>query len=319
MRKADFFFQENTDKLLREKPSYGTFFCSMNCGKPIVLCVDDIYRESMSSDRFFRWLTCEGEWVLDISNISTTMEDKSEIWEIAENHRQQYYNQVKLRYEGIDLQDLVRDVRRKMRKKADLKTSHGIIQRDPIIVITRPLYDFATWYTYAWCDELVGKTQDRLTTIDLGLELATRKNLEKIFSEFSPVMYYHIGHGSEKCIIGTRGEKIIDDHNCDVLKSCIANVTACRTAAYLGGRAIDEGCVAYMGHSENFLFVTKFHTLDRQMQEIYERLRSKGKITSIDLKEIEDLLRRLIIRCLKHDRDSLRLLGDEKARISYGR
>jgi len=288
----------------------------MNCGEPIVLDIDAIYNESKSNDNFSRWLNCGGELVLDGSNLMT-MKDKSEIWEIAENYRQRYYNQLKVRYEHVDLQDLVQGVGKKIQKKAHLETSRGIIKRDPVVVVTRPLYDFATWYTYAWNDEVVNEARKRFIVIDLGLELATRKNIEEIFSELSPVMYSHIGHGNEMCIIGDKGEKIIDDRNCGILKNCLVHVTACRTTTYLGEEAINKGCVGYIGYSKNFLFVTKFHALDRQMQEIYERLRNKGKITLRDINEIEKTFRLLVVRCLEHNRDSLRLLGDENARIAY--
>jgi len=86
MNKANFSLQEN---LLQEEPSYSIFFCSMNCGNPIVLGVDAIYHESISNERFSKWLTCGGESLLNISNLRT-MKDKSEIWEIAENYRQRY-------------------------------------------------------------------------------------------------------------------------------------------------------------------------------------------------------------------------------------
>jgi len=44
----------------------------------------------------------------------------------------------------------------------------------------------------------------------------------------------------------------------------------------------------------------------------------KKENTLRDVKEIENIIKMLIVRCLEHDRDSFTILGDERARIIYG-
>lgn len=300
---------------MHEEPSYSISFCSMNCGNPIVLDIETICQETESNKKFSNWLIHGGTLSLDEIG-SRTIKDRAAIWKLVEKHRTQYFKKVRGRYKNLSIEDLIQKSRKTIKKKAHLETSHGTIERDPVIVFTRPLNDFATWYTYTWADQVIDKAKKKFITIDLGLELANRKNLEAVFSELDPMMYVHYGHGNERCVIGSSGREIINEQNCGILRNCIVHATACYTAVHLGNIAIEKGCIGYMGYDKDFRFVTRFNALDMQIREIYKELDKKGMITLKDMKRMEKIIRMLIVRCLEHNRDSLRLLGDEKARIA---
>ena len=298
------------------EPTHSVSFCSMNNGNPIVLDVEAIYQEKRMNRKFKNWLNHGGKLSLEDFG-SNTMKDRKEIWGIVEEYRVQCYEKAKSRYMNSDFAETIREIRsKKGKKKIRIQTSKGVVERDPVIVFTRPFYDFATWYTYSWSDELIQESSKKALVIDLGLELANRKNLETVFAELSPQIYVHYGHGSPHSMIGQGGRDniLIDDDNCDILHNCQVYSVACHTARHLGEVAIKKGCIVWMGYNEDFRFVTKFNALDVRLRKIFELLRKKGEVTLEDMSKITHDIRMLIVRCLEHNRDSLKLVGDGSAR-----
>jgi len=296
-----------------ERSLHTLIFCNMNCGNPIMSDISAIYSESTKNIVFNSWVEHGGELPTFDSCVPNI---PSIVQKITEKYRQRYLRRVGRRYENFDIKDSIHSILHSIKHRVVLETSTKEISCNPVVVVTRPLYDFATWYTYAWVDEIVKQACKRgFMVLDLGIQHANRKNLEQALSELEPVLYSHYGHGNETSIIGHLGEKIIDEGNCEILTDRMAYVMACRTAVQLGKLSINRGCVGYMGFNKNFLFVTQWNVMEKELAQLYQRLKEQGYINWKDIREIKDATRKLIVRCLEHNKKSLSAIGDEVARI----
>lgn len=288
-------------------------YCNMNCGNPILLDSSTIYTQSMKNPFFRKWLEYGGEMPIFAVN---ELNISNKVRAIAEKYMERYLEQVKTRYSNFEIEDFVGKILQSIKNRLVVETSNGKIQRNPVIVFTRPLYDIETWYTYSWQEKIIEEfSKHGYFILDLGIQTANRKNLEVALTELEPVYYCHYGHGNDRTIIGQTGKKILDEKNCHILKSCQAYVVACKTLSELGKFAINEGCLAYVGYYKNYHFVTQWNVMKKEVSQLYQKLREQGHITWKDIREIKDSTKRAIIRCLEHDRDSFNFIGDGNVKV----
>ena len=215
------------------------YFCNMNCGNPVLTNAWDLFRTCEKEEKLREWVQKNRPYPSENLEL-IRIRSETDIWNFARKAMSNYARNLSEKRLSFDLDSEIRKLKKRQ-------------ARQKVIVYTRPLYDFATWYTYDWSKEAVDHSvQMGLAVVDLSVELATRKNIETVLTELDPIFYSHSGHGNEVTIFGNHNEPMIDKQNCHILKDCSASILACKTASQLGPAAIEAGCRSYMGYNDNF-------------------------------------------------------------------
>jgi len=225
--------------------------------------------------------------------------------------RERYVNKIRARYLNADVGRVVDSLKESVTQEAVIETSEGLVRRDPVCVYTRPIDDEVTCLAYAHTDETINLFRKKVAVIDLGYELATRKNVEVVFSAVRPVLYGHCGHGTEEALLGQRHERIIDSANLRILRGCLVSTMAC-DSHNIAKLAIDHGCVAFHGYKRSFKVMSDC-TVARLTFRI---LKDKRTLTPNDFSSARAYVAEAVKSALIHDRDSTFVVGDMKARIS---
>jgi hypothetical protein len=228
--------------------------------------------------------------------------------------RERYVNKIKTRYVDADVRRVVDSLKESVLQEAVIETSKGPVRRDPVCVYTRPIDDEVTCLAYAHTDEIINLYRKKVAVIDVGYNLATRKNVEIVFSALRPLCYTHCGHGTEEALLGQGYERIIDSANVDILQGCVVSTVACHSHNF-ARLAIDHGCVAFHGYKAQFKVLSD-HTAAKLAFRI---LKDKETLTPSDFSSANGYVAEAMKAALIHDRDSMFLVGDTKARIaSFG-
>lgn len=163
--------------------------------------------------------------------------------------------------------------------------------RPSCMMVIGPSYDFATQLTEKSAKEAINYAKEKkIDTIGLLGDNAAKQEFEEAIDELNPRVISFYGHGNADRLIGQNGEVMIDKSNVNLLKGRIVQVVACLSAKELGPRAIEKGCVSYLGFTD------------------YVWLPCETGIPFIDSK-INALL-------LLRNSDAITLLGSAKATIS---
>ena len=228
--------------------------------------------------------------------------------------RERYVNKIKARYLNTDVGLVVDSLKESVMEEAVIETSEGLVRRDPVCVYTRPIDDEVTCLAYAHTDETVNLWRKKVTVIDLGYDLATRKNVEIVFSALRPVFFGHCGHGVEEALLGQRYERIIDSANVHILRGCPVSTVACQSHN-IAKLAIDHGCVAFHGYRGSFKVMSDY-TVAKLTLRI---LKDKRSLTPNDFSSARAYVAEAVKSALIHDRDSTFVVGDKEVRIaSFG-
>jgi hypothetical protein len=181
-------------------------------------------------------------------------------------------------------------------------------------VYTRPIDDEVTCLAYAHTDEIINLLRKKVAVVDLGYDLATRKNVEIIFSALRPLFYAHCGHGKDEALLGQGYERIIDSANVHILQGCLISTMAC-DSHNIAKLAIDHGCVAFVGYKASFKVISD-HAAAKLTLRI---LKDKRALTPGDFSSARAYVAEAVKAALIHDRDSMFAVGDMEARIaSFG-
>ena len=124
-------------------------------------------------------------------------------------------------------------------------------------IITRPKYDIATSYLYAFSEDitkLLRKTKDIHIT-SLEISEVNRENFEKAIDKENPGLIFLNGHGDRKSVLGHQDLVILDDTNVKLTKDSIVYALACDSLEDLGKMAVNEGAIAYIGYRAKFMIV----------------------------------------------------------------
>ena len=127
------------------------------------------------------------------------------------------------------------------------------------MLITRPNHDVTTNYLYYWsqCIVDIGKTH-KLTVIDVAGNRANKKEVEGIIEKIKPSFICFNGHGDERTIGGYDNEPLIQKgDNESLLSGAVVFARACRSAKELGPACVKKGTEAYIGYSDDFIFLTE--------------------------------------------------------------
>jgi hypothetical protein len=229
--------------------------------------------------------------------------------------RHEYVDRIKSRYLGWDLDRVVDGLNKAIMQEAVIQTSAGPIQRDPVAVVSRPIYDEATCVAYAFTDEIINVLREKVAVVDLGLEHATRKNMETVFQRLRPLWYEHCGHGTWETLLGQGDEKIVDANNVRMLRGCMVSTMACHSGS-LAQLAVEHGCIVFRGYRSTFRFFTDMGLARIRFGRLSE---IKRPLKPEDLQSTEKFVSEAVKSALVHDGDSIVFCGDDEARIaSFG-
>jgi hypothetical protein len=235
---------------------------------------------------------------------------ESDLDRVEKKLRDEYSAWVKRRYLRWDLDRVVAALKESIVQQAVVQTSRGPLERDPVCLFSRPIYDEATCVAYAYADRMINLGRENVAVIDLGLEHANRKDLETALQALRPIFYNHCGHGMTEALLGQDGEKILDASNVHLLNGCMVHTTACHSNS-LARLAIEQGCVGWSGYREFKAFT------DIAVARLRFRILSgiERPIKAEDLYSADRFVSEAMKSALIHDRDDLFLLGDPEARV----
>ena len=143
------------------------------------------------------------------------------------------------------------------------------------VLITRPEYDYTTRYISAWAKKVIDFAKLKgILLFDLLQTRATKKELESILHKKDPRFVVINGHGNDILVCGQDGEVLIEAGvNENILRSRIVYALSCRSAKVLGFKSIENGALAYIGYTEDFIFMysneKRGHPLDDKTAELF--------------------------------------------------
>lgn len=125
------------------------------------------------------------------------------------------------------------------------------------IAVTRPDYDFTTKYLSYWAGQLIDDARARgHTVIDLLSTRATRKEFESVIKKIRPHFVFLNGHGSRSVVTGHGDDPLVQaGDNEEILTGAITYALSCQSAAQLGRTVVRAGAKAYIGYTEDFIFM----------------------------------------------------------------
>ena len=124
-------------------------------------------------------------------------------------------------------------------------------------LITRPQHDKETSYLYSFSKAIISivKEQKEIHLNNLEGTKANRKNVEAGLSSKEKTLAFFNGHGNEEIVFGHQDKPILDENNVGLTKDKIVYALACSSLVTLGEVAVRKGAKAYIGYSEEFMWV----------------------------------------------------------------
>jgi hypothetical protein len=121
------------------------------------------------------------------------------------------------------------------------------------ILVLRTAYDGGTFYLYEWTGVVIENAGLKgFDVSDLKKEKANRKNFYGLLKSTNPIFVFLNGHGDNNTFYGHDDEEIITTSSTTGLKNKIVYARACGCSTQLGDKAVQEGCVAFIGYSDYF-------------------------------------------------------------------
>ena len=127
------------------------------------------------------------------------------------------------------------------------------------MLVIRTNHDTQTNYLYAYTKpiiELAEKKGIKVTIIEN--EEISENNLRKRIKSQKPKIIFFNGHGTEEAIYDSHDKPFIDTKSSDVFKDTITFARACDCINLLGKKAVDKGCITFIGYKNKF-FVSKLN------------------------------------------------------------
>jgi len=143
------------------------------------------------------------------------------------------------------------------------------------ILITRPQGDIALKYLEVWSQKIIEVANKKgATVLDLSGARANRKEMEKIIKKKDPDLIVINGHGDYDLITGQNQEILFQaNDNEDILSKAIVYAISCRSAKILGEAVASKGNRAYIGYSEDFIFLYNqskiYHPLEDEKAKLF--------------------------------------------------
>lgn len=211
------------------------------------------------------------------------------------------------------------------------------------ILITQPNFDKTTQYVSAWSEEVEEFSVKRGNkTITLKGKRANRAEFESIVRKTEPQLIMLNGHGNDNEVAGQDSETLLDlDSKEDITKDKIIYALSCSAAKILGLDCIKKGTKAFIGYSEEYIFLHSHLKVARPRDDKRAKLffepsnlvpisLLKGNSTVDSYKDSKTALRRTIVDLLNSETTNeervclpylvwnyqhLTLLGNEEAKL----
>lgn len=124
-------------------------------------------------------------------------------------------------------------------------------------LITRPQHDKETSYLHSFSKAIVSIVKDKpeIRLNNLEGTTANRRNVEEGLSSQEKTLAFFNGHGNEETVFGHADKPILDGNNVALTKDKIVYALACSSLVMLGEIAVKKGAKAYIGYSEEFMWV----------------------------------------------------------------
>lgn len=124
-------------------------------------------------------------------------------------------------------------------------------------LITRPQHDKETSYLHSFSKAIISIVKDerKIHLNNLEGTKADRTNVERGLSSKEKTLAFFNGHGNEETVFGHEDKAILDKNNVKLTKDKIVYALACSSLVTLGKVAVKKGAKAYIGYSEEFMWV----------------------------------------------------------------
>ena len=211
------------------------------------------------------------------------------------------------------------------------------------ILITQPNFDKTTQYVSAWSEEVEDFSLKRGNkTITLKGRRSNRAEFESVMRKTAPQLVMLNGHGNDNEVAGQDNEVILDSKSAeDIIKGKIIYALSCSAAKVLGHDCIKKGTIAFVGYSEEYIFLHSHIKVSRPREDKRAALffkpsnqismsLIKGNTTKESYQDSKGMLRRTILDLLNSETSyaervclpyltwnyrHLTLLGDEEAKL----
>jgi hypothetical protein len=143
-----------------------------------------------------------------------------------------------------------------------------------ILLITRPNHDPVTTYLYYWSTKVVEEAKLRnIPVLDLAIKKANKKTLESYINKNKPKLIFLNGHGSGEIIAGMDNEPLIEAFDNEVvLSETITYARSCDAARVLGKMAVENGAIAFIGYSRNYIIGYTPSSITRPLNDVIAEL-----------------------------------------------
>jgi len=137
------------------------------------------------------------------------------------------------------------------------------------MLITRPNHDITTDYLYFWSINLIDfANKVGLSIVDLSKKRANFKEFISVIKKVKPKLIVINGHGDESSITGYNNEILLDlRSDLKLLRDKIVYARSCSSAEKLGRKSIKEGCRAYLGYDDDFVFMVSEDKITRPLED----------------------------------------------------
>ncbi|MFH0987780.1 MAG: hypothetical protein V1763_00205, partial [Parcubacteria group bacterium] len=125
------------------------------------------------------------------------------------------------------------------------------------IIVTRPQHDVTTKYLSAWAEEIIIFAREKGAEVyDLQKEKANQMELGGRIKKVNPDFVFLNGHGGDGFVSGHDNCIIVSaDVNCELLARRTTYALSCNSGKVLGRKVAQANNTAYIGYSDEFIFV----------------------------------------------------------------
>jgi len=125
------------------------------------------------------------------------------------------------------------------------------------LIVTRPEHDVTTRYLSSWAGEIIDFAKKKgVIVYDLFKDKAIRTEFEGRINKLKPDVIFLNGHGGDDCVTGhDNGVLVSAQENSELLSDSITYALSCNSGKELGPKAVENGTIAYIGYSDEFIFM----------------------------------------------------------------
>ncbi len=140
---------------------------------------------------------------------------------------------------------------------------------DTPILITQPNFDKTTQYVSTWSEEVEEFSLKRGNkTITLKGKRSNRDEFESVMRKTVLQLVMLNGHGNDNEVAGQDNEVILDLESAEeIIKGKIIYALSCSATKVLGHSCIKKGAVAFIGYSEEYIFLHSHIKVSRPRED----------------------------------------------------